>query len=97
MCCLFASMSLIGPRFGILVWWLMDSLRWEAAFSSFWASFVGFLFAPWTTIFYVLVWSPGGLRGFDWLILAFGIVLDIASYTSGSYSQRAQYSPTRTY
>ena len=90
-------MSLIGPRFGILVWWLIDSVRWDLAFSNFWVSFVGFLFAPWTTIFYVLVWSPGGLRGFDWIILAFGIMLDIGSYTTSSYSQRARYTAQSTY
>jgi len=87
-------MSLLGPRFGILIWWLMDSLRWEAAFSSFWVAFAGFLFAPWTTIFYVLVWSPGGLRGFDWIILGLGLLLDIASYSSGAYGRRSQYTAT---
>ena len=87
MCCMFASMALIGPRFAILVWWLFDASRWEAAFSSFWITFIGFLFAPWTTLAYVLVWSPDGLRGFDWIILGLGILADIASYTSGQYGR----------
>jgi hypothetical protein len=79
------------------VWWLFDPTRWEAAFSSFWWSFVGFLFLPWTTIFYVLVWSDGGLRGFDWVILGFGVLLDVASWTSGGYGRKSRYTTTTTY
>lgn len=97
MCCLFASMALIGPRFGILVWWLFDPTRWEAAIASFWWSFIGFLFLPWTTIFWVLVWSPDGLRGFDWVILGFGVLFDIASWTSGGYGRKSRYTTTTTY
>ncbi|MEN8238220.1 MAG: hypothetical protein ABFR53_03350 [Actinomycetota bacterium] len=87
-------MTLIGPRFAILVWWLFDSVRWEAAFSSFWVTFIGFLFAPWTTLFWVLVWTPGGLRGFDWIILGIGVLLDVASYSSGAYGRRTKYTTT---
>jgi hypothetical protein len=84
-------MTLIGPRFGILIWWLFDSARWELAFSSFWVSLLGFLFLPWTTIFYVLVWSSGGLNGFDWIILGLGVLLDIASYSTAGYQRRVAY------
>jgi len=86
MCCLLASASLIGPRLAILIWWLFDSLRWRAAFSSFFWAFLGFLFAPWTTLFYVLV-APGGLYGFDWIWLGLGILLDLSAYSSSGYSQ----------
>lgn len=84
-------MAFIGPRFGILVWWLLDSVLWEKAFSSFWVAFLGFIFLPWTTIFYVLVWSPGGLTGFDWVILGLGVLMDIASYSASGYERRMAY------
>ncbi len=93
MCCLFASLTLIGPRFAILVWWLIDPTRWQLAFSNFFIAFVGFILAPWTTIMYVLVF-PGGVTGFDWIILGIGVLADVGSWTSGGRSGR-QYQTTR--
>ena len=77
MCCLFAILVLIGPRAAILVWWLVDQLRWAAAFDTFIWPLLGFLFLPWTTLVWVLVF-PGGIDGFDWLWLAIGLAIDIA-------------------
>ena len=87
MCCLFASMVLIGPRFAILVWWVIDNDRWQAAFDSFFVPFIGFIFVPWTTLMYVAVF-PNGVNGFDWIILGLGILADFASWTSGGWSGR---------
>ncbi len=80
-------MTLIGPRFGILLWWLLDQDRWRATFSSFWIAAIGFFFAPWTTIFYMVTF-PGGIEGFDWIILGIGVVLDFGSYSGGVFSRR---------
>ncbi len=91
MCCLLASMSLIGPRFGILVWWLMDSARWNRAFDNFFFAFVGFLFLPWTTLAYVATF-PGGINGFDWIILGLGILIDGLAYGGGGYGKRSRRS-----
>jgi hypothetical protein len=90
MCCFAAVAALIGPRFGILVWWLIDSARWDRAFDSFWVSFIGFLFLPWTTIMYVATF-PGGITGFDWIWLGIGLLADVGSYSSGGYSGRSKY------
>ena len=87
MCCLFASMVLIGPRFAILVWWIIDNARWQAAFDSFFVPFIGFIFVPWTTLMYVAVF-PDGLNWFDWIILGLGILADFFSWTSGGWSGR---------
>ena len=91
MCCFFATLLTLGPRAAILVWWLIDTARWEAAFSSFIWAFLGFIFLPWTTLAWVAVWSPGGLTGFDWVILALGVFIDIASYASSEYGRRERY------
>lgn len=90
MCCFAAAAALIGPRFGILVWWLVDSARWEAAFDNFWVSFIGFLFLPWTTIMYVATYV-GGVNGFDWIWMGLGVLFDLASYSSGGFSGRSKY------
>lgn len=87
MCCMFASLVLIGPRFAILVWWLFDQARWELAFSNFFVAFVGFFLAPWTTLMYASVF-PGGVTGFDWIFMGFGVMADVASWSSGGFSGR---------
>jgi len=90
MCCFFAALVTLGPRFAILVWWLAQPARWEAAFSSFFWPFLGFIFAPWTTMSWVAV-APGGVTGFDFVIVALGVFLDIASYGASEYGRRERY------
>ena len=87
MCCFFTALVLFGPRLAILIWWLIDPTRWNAAFNSFLWALLGFLFLPWTTIMYVLVF-PGGVTGFDWIWLGLGLLVDIGSYTGGGYGNR---------
>jgi hypothetical protein len=87
MCCLFTTLVLFGPRLVILLWWLMQPLRWQAAFESFIWPFLGFLFLPWTTLMYVIV-APGGVTGFDWVWIGLMLLADIASYTGGAYGNR---------
>ena len=87
MCCLFTTLVLLGPRIGILVWWLMQPLRWQAAFSNFIWPLLGFLFLPWTTIMYMAV-VPGGVNGFDWVWLGIAFLADIGSYAGGGYGNR---------
>ncbi len=94
MCCFFTTLVLFGPRFAILVWWLIQPGRWMLAFDRFhlpflW-QFLGFLFLPWTTIMYVLVF-PGGIVGFDWLWLGLGVLADVASYSSSAYNGRERF------
>jgi hypothetical protein len=84
---MFASMVLIGPRFAILVWWLFDQTRWQLAFENFFIAFIGFFLAPWTTLMYVAVF-PNGVNGFDWIIMGFAVLADVASWTSGGFSGR---------
>ena len=90
MCCFFTALVLLGPRAAILAWWLLEPARWETSFSSFWWSFLGFIFAPWTTLSWVAV-APSGVFGFDWIILGLGVMLDIFSYSSSAYGNRGRY------
>jgi len=83
-------MVLVGPRLAILVWWLIQPARWEAAFSSFFWPLLGFIFAPWTTMMWVAV-APTGVRGFDWVVLGLGVFADIASYSASAYGNRERY------
>ena len=91
MCCFFAALVAFGPRLAILIWWLVDQARWNLAFDSFIWPLLGFIFVPWTTIMYVIVF-PGGVTGFDWVWLGLGILADISSYIGGGYGNRSRFS-----
>jgi hypothetical protein len=89
MCCLATTIVLMGPRIGILVWWLINPTRFDLAFSTFIWPFLGFLFVPWTTLMYLAVWSPArGIYGFDWVWLALAFLVDLGSHAGGGYSNR---------
>ncbi len=87
MCCFLTVLVFFGPRLAILAWWLMDSIRWQLAFSNFIWAFLGFIFLPWTTLMWVAVF-PGGIVGFDWLLLGMALLADIGSYTGGGYKNK---------
>ncbi len=91
MCCLFTALVLLGPRFGILIWWLFDPARWSLAFDLWVWPLLGALFVPWTTLMYVIVF-PGGVDGLDWLWLGLGLFADIASWSGGAWGNRRQVS-----
>lgn len=91
MCCLVAALMILGPRAGILVWWLVDQSRWESAFDNFFWAFLGFVFLPWTTIFFVLVAPNGRINGFDWVWLTIGLMFDLGSYLSSRSGRTAYY------
>ena len=90
MCCLTTIFILLGPRLGILIWWLVDMSRWERAFSTFVWPLLGAILLTWTTLAYVFLF-PGGVIGIDWLLMAFAILLDIGSYTGGGRETRRRY------
>lgn len=87
MCCFFTVLLFLGPRAAILVWWLVDQLRWQATFTTFIWPLLGFLFLPWTTLAYVFV-APGGVYGFDWLWLGIALLADLSTYGGGGYGNR---------
>ncbi len=90
MCCLALVAGFIGPRIAAVIWWIADPTRWDLAFSSWIWPALGILLLPWTTLAYVLMWSVvGGVSGWEWLIVALGFALDIASYSARA--ARAKY------
>jgi len=89
--CLFAIMVFLGPRAGILFWYLVDPLRWQAAFSNFHtfiAPLAGALFLPWTTLMYVLVAPTGHVQNGGWFWIALFFVFDLLAYAGGGYTNR---------
>ena len=86
--CLFISLLALGPRFAGMLWWLIDPARWSLAFNgNILVGVLGLLFLPWVAVVYVVV-SPLGVEGFDWVLLALALVLDIGSWAGGAWRGR---------
>jgi hypothetical protein len=82
MCCVFTTLLLVGPRLGLLVWWIINPIYVTAAFDSWFWGFLGWLLLPWTTLMYIAIY-PGGIIGFDWILLGLAIFADMATYFGG--------------
>jgi hypothetical protein len=88
MCCLLLLATGLGPRIALGAWWIFGD-KVDLAFDTWVWPLLGLLLLPWTTIFYVLMWSAvGGVSGAEWLIVALGVVLDVATYSSRSAQAR---------
>ncbi len=78
--CLLAMGAAFAPRLVLAFMWIVGD-RVNAAFDTFIVPLLGLIFLPYTTIMYVLVWSPGiGVAGWDWLWIGLGVLLDIMKW-----------------
>jgi hypothetical protein len=81
--CLLALFAWISPRFVLGLLYVFTN-RLTLAFTSGWEGLLGFFLVPYTTLFYALVYSPGiGVRGFGWVVVAVGLLLDLSSLDAG--------------
>ena len=88
--CLFALLGGLFPRLALLIVWIARPALVGAAFNTFLLPLLGIIFLPFTTLIYVIVYTPRvGLVGFDWFWVILALLLDI-SHWSASYTQRDQ-------
>ena len=87
--CLFFGVLFLGPRFGLLIYWLGWPGRWDLAFDGALVPILGFLFAPWTTLTWVLC-APGGITGFDVVLVVLAVLVDVMTIagSGGSYNRQ---------
>ncbi len=87
--CLIVILGAFAPRAALVILWLFTT-QLTQAFDSFWLGFAGFVFLPFTTLFYAIAYQPVvGVDGFGWFLVAFGFILDIANWT-GTASRSSQ-------
>ena len=87
--CLVALLALISPRLALVGLWLFGDLL-DRAFDSWVVPVLGFLFLPWTTLGYAVMWIAGrnGVHDFEWFIVGLAFLFDVSSYAhSGRYSR----------
>jgi hypothetical protein len=88
-CCLFALLLAGAPRMAFLLWWLVQPVRMQTTFDTWFLPLVGVILAPWTTIMYVAVF-PGGVVGFDWVLVGLGVAVDIGTYVGNARARQQQ-------
>jgi hypothetical protein len=88
--CLFALLAGFAPRIAALILWLARPTMVSAAFNGSWFwPLLGVIFLPFTTLMYVILWSPGiGLTTWDWMWLILAVVCDVMHYGSQGYYNR---------
>jgi len=86
-CCILSAMMGIGPRLGILVWYLLRPERWQGTFDTWIVPLLGSLFLPWTTLAYV--WrAPEGIHGWEIALIVVAVLVDIGHVGGGARSRR---------
>jgi hypothetical protein len=86
--CLLAFGLAFAPRLFLVLAWIF-STRWVMVWQGdFVLPLLGIIFAPFTTIMYMLVWSPRGIEGWDWLWILLGIFLDVVQYQQAAANRK---------
>jgi len=86
--CLVVLLALISPRLALFCLWLFSDVLGDA-YDSWIVPLIGFFVLPWTTLAYAGMYVSGAnvVFGFEWFIVAFAFVVDVASYVGGRASR----------
>jgi hypothetical protein len=90
-CCILVLLALVGPRFVLLVLWLLTTYL-NRAFDNFLLPFLGFLFLPWTTLAYAIAHNElilgergfGGLSELGLIVVLVGFLIDVGVLGGGA-------------
>ena len=86
--CLLAMAAAFAPRLVIILAWLFSD-RWDFVWDTWIWPLLGFIFLPYTTIMYVLVWNIAtGVSGWDWLWIGMGVLLDVMKWGQMAANRR---------
>jgi len=90
MCCVISSLFFIGPRAGLLVWWLVNPTRFSIVYNNLLIPLLGTIFLPVSTLTYTIIYKPtfGQLAGLDWLWMGIALIIDLSLYGGGVFSRR---------
>jgi hypothetical protein len=92
--CFVALLAILSPRLALFALFLFSNLL-SRAFESWLVPLIGFFVLPWTTLAYAAMWDTGahGVRGFEWFIVGFAFLIDVASWFSSSRARSNDRAP----
>jgi hypothetical protein len=76
--CLLAFGAAFVPRLVLILAWIF-SPRWDLTFDTWIWPALGIIFAPYTTIMYLLLGYPE--TGFGWIWIGLGVLLDVMKWS----------------
>jgi hypothetical protein len=86
--CLLAFSAALAPRLVLILAWIF-SPRWSVAFNNWIWPLLGIIFLPYTTIMYLLSYTPGvGITGWDWMWILMGVLLDVWKWTAVAQNRK---------
>lgn len=91
--CCFGCVGVFFPRIALFFIWVLTSLV-DRAFTGILIPLLGFLFLPYTTLMYVIAYSPGhgGVSGFGWFLVIFAFLIDLGAYGGTGVTNRGRMS-----
>src|SRR4249920_1160269 len=87
--CLLVLLGGIFPRLGLFIVWVARPKMVDAAFDSWIWPLLGFVFLPFATLMFVILWRTGGLTGWGWFLGILAAPAHIAHW-GASWTQRRQ-------
>jgi hypothetical protein len=87
--CLLALFAGAFPRLGLFMFWVLRPARVDAAFDTWIFPLLGIIFLPFATLMYAVLWTTGGLSGWEWFWVAIAAVFDVSHWAVGA-TQRDQ-------
>ena len=85
--CLLALGLAVAPRLFLVIAWLFAD-RWPVVWGDAWlAPLLGIIFLPYTTVMYLLAWTPIGISGTLWLWILLGLFLDLTHYVQAAQNR----------
>jgi hypothetical protein len=96
--CLIALLAGVAPRAVIILAWLFSD-RWDLVWDTWIWPLLGFIFLPYTTIMYILVWNIArGISGWDWMWIGLGLLMDLMKWAQIAVNRREiPYYPETAY
>ena len=95
--CLFIIMAGMFPRIADILLWIARPQMFNQAFNGGWFwPMLGIIFLPLTTLFYVFMWTPLGLAGWDWFWLFLAFAMDLMSLAAHARKAQTDYMPSST-
>ena len=88
--CLFVLFAAFAPRLLLIFLWIARPNVMGQAFETFLIPLLGFIFLPFTTLMWVLLWasSGGNVTGLDWVWIGIAVLLDLGHYAGGAANRR---------
>jgi hypothetical protein len=91
--CLFALFAGIFPRLGLFIIWILRPRLVDAAFDTWIWPLLGIIFFPFATLIYVVLYTAGGLSGWEWFWVAVAALFDLGHWGSLFGARRRRTAP----